>query len=485
MSAKLLTDYHFHPNLSKSDYRAYRKARMLWQRFAEKQVDVVVITEHVFKNPERAYRIMEETRPDDATTIIFPGIEGLTAEGVDFIIFTKDTSIYEHQKLMVPKQLDVFGMITYVQKYDHLFASIAHPFSPGHSGLVNHIGLEAGKRAVNELGAMEISNPCFRGLIRVMDVTRFSLIKKRQRKWMDMTRQVPEDFFDASKIQLYTGGSDAHVIVEIGSGLLVPHDGELTHDNIFNTITHNTSTEFQETDEPIYFWLGLYKSYSVAIESLTKAFRLYEGRLYQQDDKFTNFYSEAEKEAVLALRKKRVEILKPMLNFLTYFHVTPRLLNIIAMASVVSGFVLLYSHVLLGSALFVIYLSCTSITGALARYQDTESEAGAIMKIAVHYVALLTPILTTIWNEWGDPFWAALYLGVYTIMLWQIITLNQIGQPIRLVIRSKYFIIGAIFLYAITDINIITELLIGFSVYMVIMNAWMLFRLRAALQQQS
>ncbi|MDP3970960.1 MAG: hypothetical protein Q8P90_04650 [bacterium] len=477
---KILVDYHFHPNLSKNDNWARHKCKAIWHEFVAKKMDVVVITEHVFKNPARAFRLLQETKPKDTTTLIFPGIEALTKEGVDFIVFAKDTTIYDHQKIMVPKQLDVFEMINYLKKYPSLFGSIAHPYGLGNSGIIHQIGLEKSLAAINLLGGVEVSNVCFRGSQKFFDYFKLSKIFKEKRQRSEWVSKFPNKFYDINKMNLITGGSDAHVIVEIGSGLKVPIKNKATRSEIFKAISHNKSTTVKETDERLYLWLGLYKIYSVILESLTKALRLYEGKVYQQDDQFTNFFSEAEKEAIISYRKRRGKILKPILNLLTYFELTPSTLNVLSIGSIIGSFVIVSIRPLAGIIWFSIYLVSSGLTTALAKYQHKESEAGAITKIAVQYVALFTAILAALWFEWASPFWSALYLGLYTIMLWLIIALNQIGQPIRLVVRSKFVIIIGIFVYALGSFNFITELLMIFSVYMAGADTWMLFRYRRA-----
>ncbi len=480
MIKKLLVDYHFHPNLSKHDGLAQYKCRAIWKAFSKLHIDVAVVTEHVYKNPSRAYRILAAAKPDGHPTHVFPGIEALSIEGIDMICFSETEEIYGHQKLMVPKQLSVEEMIDYVQGHPGLYASVAHPYSPGHSGLIRRLGKNEGERLIKKLGAVEVSNACFHGSKKIADYSGLSNIFQETREYMNYTSHLPEEFLKPLDISLFTGGSDAHVIVDMGSGLLVPAPTSSDRQNIFETITHNQSREFFEISVPFYFWSGLYKSYSVLREALTKAFRLYEGKIYQHDDRFTNFYSEAEKETVLAIRKQHGRLVKPLLNFLTYFGCTPSTLNFINIVSVVSSFALVTIRPWLGGILFLVYLGSSSITGALARYQRLESEAGAVMKVARQYIVVFAAILAGIGFNLIQPFWGALYLGLYIILLWLIIVLNQIGKPIHLVIRSKLLVIAAMFLYVLSNINIINELVVGFSLYMIVINSWMLLRYRKA-----
>ena len=69
-------DYHFHPNLPVGEKAALDKCKSWWQEFEKKGINVVVITEHVYKHPERAFKLMQETKPEGC--YVFPGMEYLT-----------------------------------------------------------------------------------------------------------------------------------------------------------------------------------------------------------------------------------------------------------------------------------------------------------------------------------------------------------------------------------------------------------------------
>ena len=43
------------------------------------------------------YQLLQAARPNDATTILFPGIEALTSEGIDVIVFAENDQLYQHQ----------------------------------------------------------------------------------------------------------------------------------------------------------------------------------------------------------------------------------------------------------------------------------------------------------------------------------------------------------------------------------------------------
>lgn len=89
----LAVDYHFHPNLPRSKRLAQQKIKKLYTTLEQAKIDIVVVTEHVYKNPARAYRAMAQYKPSHIT--LFPGLEYTTQEGIDIIIFARDESLYD------------------------------------------------------------------------------------------------------------------------------------------------------------------------------------------------------------------------------------------------------------------------------------------------------------------------------------------------------------------------------------------------------
>jgi predicted metal-dependent phosphoesterase TrpH len=474
----MIVDYHFHPNLSKYDWLAKRRCLKIWREFARQQVDVIVVTEHVFKNPPRAYRLLLETRPTDSRTVLFPGVEALTSEGIDMIVFAESDVIYEHQKLMVPKQLSELDMVAYIRQHPELTGSIAHPAMFAHAGSERRVGKTQTITAIRQLGGAEIANSCFKGFVVVMRKFRLENILRKKRKQIARVIQLPDEYYKYPEVVLYTGGSDAHSLDEIGSGIQMPNVPLTDRPAVYRAIRTNQSTEFVTRAFGIHPYFAFIKLASVIQESLIKAFRLYEGKLYQNDDAFTNYYGEAEKEAVLAWRQRWPLVLKPVLNFLTYFSVSPTLLNILSFLLIIASVVQVTEGEPIDAVIyFGLYVLASGLTGPLERYQHKESEAGAITHIVLYQFALIAGMLAAMALNWVDNWLGAVYLLLYTTMLWLMITLNKLGRPLHLVIRSKNIMLGAILLKITLGINWLTPLVAAFSIYMAFIDVVMLVRL--------
>ena len=158
---KIRIDYHFHPNLSGNDKRAKKKCLALWQRFQKKGINAVITTEHIYKNPRRAYELMKKYKPEEL--FCFPGMEYVTKEGIDIVIFSDSENIYNYTELKTFK-LPYFDLIKFVNSKDNLYAYVTHPYTLGLTSVVNKLGKEAYSRSTDLLDAVEISNGAFDNL---------------------------------------------------------------------------------------------------------------------------------------------------------------------------------------------------------------------------------------------------------------------------------------------------------------------------------
>lgn len=230
---KFVVDCHFHPNLPKNEEKALKKCGQWWEEFGKKGIKGVIVTEHIYKNPERAFLLMKKTKPKDF--FVFPGMEYLTQEGIDVIIFSDDEQLYEIE------ELKPFGL-TYsetigVVKREKLFGSIAHPYSMGFASIVSKLGLEKYRYFLGELGAVEFSNGSFSNLEQLLSKIPFKWFKWpyiKKIKRLNNVRGVPEEDF-VGKVKFLTAGSDAHHLGEIGAGVVL----ETLPKNLFGVLTSN------------------------------------------------------------------------------------------------------------------------------------------------------------------------------------------------------------------------------------------------------
>ncbi len=78
-------DYHMHPYLPKMKIGLLKNVKKWWKFIEKHNLNCVLITEHVFKDCERAYELMKQTQPEGI--FCFPGMEHISKEGIDTVVF--------------------------------------------------------------------------------------------------------------------------------------------------------------------------------------------------------------------------------------------------------------------------------------------------------------------------------------------------------------------------------------------------------------
>ena len=83
---KIKIDYHFHPNLPKNEDRATEKCKKILAQFEKKKIDVVIITEHAYKNPKRAFNFLNKHNIGHIRQKTFEGCVDIYSLRFDFYI---------------------------------------------------------------------------------------------------------------------------------------------------------------------------------------------------------------------------------------------------------------------------------------------------------------------------------------------------------------------------------------------------------------
>lgn len=246
MSLQLFADYHFHPNF-KFGRNLRKQSEKIWKAFDQHKLDVVVISEHSWKRPTDSYHILEQYRTSGSKTRILPGIEVLTEEGLDVVVFGSCGSWYDEVRLaplLEPYSAPIENVIRLVQDPDHpVRGFLPHPYTRGTTGAVDFYGREEAKILASKLGGVEASNNCYDdtlALSRHIGPKFFPATLER----MQRTHQIDNEFLDEVEVDFIAIGSDAHFPEEVGYGCLIdvaemPETQEQAH----QAITTNTTRE--------------------------------------------------------------------------------------------------------------------------------------------------------------------------------------------------------------------------------------------------
>lgn len=252
-------DYHFHPNLPTSNARAARKVARLYKRFAQRGISAVLITEHVYKDPVRAWRMMQEQKPADIT--IFPGLEYLTKEGIDICLFAETDAIYSYA--WIPYALSYEEIIDFLQTHPDVRGFVTHPYTLGTTSIITKKGDSFTKEAIEALGSVECIYSVFRDLKKLLNFPILRLCTASLRARIDKNESLPLDFHPRT-LRFFAIGSDAHHVWEIGPGAEVA-----MKESVFGSIVGNTAIQPYGIDQG-KLWRLIPAAFTTAHEWLLK-----------------------------------------------------------------------------------------------------------------------------------------------------------------------------------------------------------------------
>lgn len=238
---EIKVDYHFHPNLPHNNKLAEDKCIKWWNKIDQSNIKGILITEHVYKNPKRTYQLMSSSCPYGI--FCFPGIEYITKEGIDMVVFSKSDTLYDIEKLTTPFALSYDELISLVAANDNLFGFITHPFTLGNTSVIKKLGEDSYFKYLNKIGAVEISNGSFINLLKIVNFFLLNLIFKNKVDWANRNFHLPEKYLPEN-IKFLAVGSDAHILEDVGClGVLLEVD-VLEKGSVFNSIINNKNRIF-------------------------------------------------------------------------------------------------------------------------------------------------------------------------------------------------------------------------------------------------
>ncbi len=254
-------DYHCHPNLPFAiplvgEFLARRKAKRMWAAFARHKLDAVIVSEHAFKEPKATFEFMERCRPADARTMLIPGVEILTSEGADLIVFGDDPkAVYRDEEITTPLKLNVEQVLKRIEGRADLRGIVVHPYSPASTSCVQVFGEQRTEDIVKRLGFVEMHNGCFHVLKRLLDATGLCRILSRLHQHICTTEQAPAQLLRQNIIA--TGGSDAHHSGSVGDCMIVPARRKpASRRTMFTLMTTTSGMWSPRLDKPMHSLLA-------------------------------------------------------------------------------------------------------------------------------------------------------------------------------------------------------------------------------------
>jgi hypothetical protein len=233
---KLRIDYHSHPNLSKINSIALKKCKKWWRFFEKNKINCVLITEHAYKNPRRAFEFMNKTKPKGF--FCFPGVECVTKEGVDIVIFSNNPKIYKLKQL-APLKTTYNEIIKLVCSKKYLYSYVTHPYTLGLTSVINKLGNKVYKDSVKKLGALEISNGAFDNLECFFRLFPLRFFFKSKLSKISLTKHIPKKDYP-KPIKFLAAGSDAHFPEDLGNHFEINTPSKTISENkVFQLLSKN------------------------------------------------------------------------------------------------------------------------------------------------------------------------------------------------------------------------------------------------------
>jgi hypothetical protein len=222
MPEQIFVDYHFHPNF-RFGIREANRAKRIWRAFQKHDLGVVVVSEHNWKSPRRSYELLEEHRPAGCRTVLLPGVEVLTREGLDIVVFSHDVAWYGDAALaglLQPYRLTFDQTAEIVAGESAMAAYLPHPFTRGTTGAVEFYGEELAAAQVRRIGGVEVSNNSYDDCLRIVGRICSRVLPETHRR-MSLTQDIAEEFLETTGAAFFAHGSDAHFPDEVGYGCLM------------------------------------------------------------------------------------------------------------------------------------------------------------------------------------------------------------------------------------------------------------------------
>lgn len=192
-------------------------------------------------------------------------------------------------------------------------------------------------------------------------------------------------------------------------------------------------------------------------------------------------FTEEEEGWYLRFRLWKDRILNPVCHLLFRFGVRPVFLSFMSFFMVFPFFYFFPLYPWLALGFLILNILFDALDGSLARFSKTFSLQGAALDIAVDHFSFAVFFFIVLWLKFFDPFWGAMYLVNYVVMLSLILFCRSLNVRFFPVIRSKYFFYLLLFFWIMFEVNYFDFFLVFFSIYMLITNIFLFRVLKSSL----
>ena len=182
-----------------------------------------------------------------------------------------------------------------------------------------------------------------------------------------------------------------------------------------------------------------------------------------------NYFAESEQAGQERFQKIRDGLLGPLVRFLIRCRVTADLISLVSLLQLVPfGYLLLTAEnsqqVSVASIFVWLHVILDALDGPIARTTGTAGPAGAFTDMCVDNSGMLITSCILTAAGFINATAAVAYVSSYTVAVAFTIWLNMIGQPFKVVIRTKYLLYALVTTHGLFDVNLIDKAVVLFCV---------------------
>jgi phosphatidylglycerophosphate synthase len=182
--------------------------------------------------------------------------------------------------------------------------------------------------------------------------------------------------------------------------------------------------------------------------------------------KYLNYFSSSEKNFILRYESWRSKIFLPISKFLSFFGVKADHLSYIGLLILILFIVFFKTDPVLSVLFLFLHVIIDAFDGPLARHTKQDGDAGAFTDIICDHTGMFVVVSVLTYFRLLDVLPALIYVYLYTIMIVFAIIKNRIKEPMRFIVRTKYYLYLLYGIFVFFDMNFFDEAIWIFIILM-------------------
>lgn len=180
-----------------------------------------------------------------------------------------------------------------------------------------------------------------------------------------------------------------------------------------------------------------------------------------------NYFAEQEQAGQERFQKIRDGLFGPIVRLCIACHISADLISLLSILQLApAGYFLLTAteprHAAIASAFIWLHVILDALDGPIARSTGKAGPAGAFTDMCVDHTGMMITSCLLAAADLADGTLTTVYVSFYTLAVVFTIWLNVVGQPFRLVIRTKYLLYALVTFCGLSGTNVFNEALFGF-----------------------